>query len=133
MLPVGPEFHKPKSIIAAKNLLYAALFIGCLAVIARDFILGITNNGGILGIALTILGFVVIIFLIKTMDLCKKWARTVLLVLYCIMIFTIALHPNLITGILEGVLLTIQILLQIVAFIFLFSKESNIWFNKQHQ
>jgi hypothetical protein len=113
--------------------LYAALFIGCVAVIVRDFILGMSNNGGVLGIALTIVGFAVIIFLIKTMDLCKKWARTVLLVWYCIMVSTIASHPNLITSIVEGVLLAIQILLQIVAFFFLFSKESNLWFNKQQQ
>lgn len=133
MIPVGPAFHKPKSIIAAKNILYAAIFIGCLLVIVRDFILGMSNNGGFLGITLTIIGFAIIIFLIKTMDLCKKWARTVLLVLYCIMIITIALHPNLITGIVEGLLLVIQTLLVIVAFFFLFSKESNQWFNKEPQ
>ena len=133
MIPVGPAFHKPKSIIAAKNILYAALFIGCLLVIVHDFTLGISNVGGVPAIALTILGFAIIIFLIKTMDLCKKWARTVLLVLYCIMVITIALHPNLITGIVEAVLLAIQILLEIVAFFFLFSKESNQWFNKEPQ
>ncbi len=133
MIPVGPQFHKPKSIIAAKNILYAALFIGCLAVAVRDFILGMSGNGGILGIAFTIIAIAIIIFLIKTMDQCKKWARTVLLIWYCILIFSIALHTYLITGILESALLAIQILLQIIAFFFLFSKESNIWFNKEQQ
>jgi hypothetical protein len=131
MIPEGPAFHKPKSIVAAKNLFFAAIFMGCLTVGVRDSALGISNNGGIPGIALTILGFLIMILLIKAMIQCKKWARTALLVLCLLLIIPIALHPKLITGILEAVLLGIQLLLEVVAFFFLFNKDSTVWFNKE--
>jgi hypothetical protein len=131
MIPDGPVFHKPKSFITAKNLLYASIFLGVLAVMIRDFSLGIANNGGAGALFITIAGFVIIILLIKQMSLCKKWARTVLTAWY---ILVIVLYPFAFTAgyrmsIPEVALLILQAALQIIALIFLFRKECNNWFN----
>jgi hypothetical protein len=133
MIPQGPAFHKPKSIVAAKNILYASLFMGFLSALVRYSKLGIANNGGIAAIALTILGFLAIIFLIKAMNRCIKWARTALLVLICALVFTIVFslfQSQQITGVVEGTLLVLQALLQILSLFFLYSQDSNIWLNK---
>ena len=38
MIPAGPLFHKPKSIIAAKNILYTALLLEALVFILQQVI-----------------------------------------------------------------------------------------------
>ena len=38
MIPAGPLFHKPKSIIAARNILYTALFLEALVFIFQQVI-----------------------------------------------------------------------------------------------
>jgi hypothetical protein len=133
MIPVGPQFHKPKSIIAAKNILYASLFMGVLAVIVRDSRVGLPNNGGILAALLTAIGLLLVIFLIKIMNQCKKWARIVLVVFYGL--FLLAFVNSLFyragqNNIVEDSLFGLQIILVIVAMFFLFSRPSTIWFNK---
>jgi hypothetical protein len=131
MVPPGPAFHKPKSFIAAKNLLYASIFFAVVGVLVRDLSVGIENNGGLLALLLTAGGYLIIIFLIKQMGLCKNWARTILLILYIAMFisFVFALRQGSMIGIYDGVILAFQQVLQILALIFLYRKDCNYWFN----
>ena len=131
MIPPGPIFHKPKSFITAKNILYASICVGVLAVIMRDYTLGINNNGGVPSLLMTAAGYIVIILLIKQMAFCKKWARTVLTV-WCILIlvaYTIAFIQKGMINIVEEALVVLQYVLIILALIFLYRNECNIWFN----
>ncbi|MGI8950782.1 MAG: hypothetical protein ACR2FN_04255 [Chitinophagaceae bacterium] len=131
MTPAGPLFHKPKSFIAAKNLLYASICVGILAALLNYFTVDAANNGGVLALMLTAAGYVILFFIIKQMSLCKKWARTTLLILFILVTilyigaFKLELHMSM----LEGALIVIQACLQIIALIFLYTKESNNWFN----
>src|SRR5580658_9473113 len=84
-----PVFHKPKSIIAAKNIFYASLFIVFINVVFRDITLGIAQNGGILSLTITIIALGIIIFLIREIGLRKKWARTALLIISIFMLSAI--------------------------------------------
>jgi hypothetical protein len=131
MIPPGPAFHKPKSFIAAKNLLYASLFISAIYVFFRDYSLGLENNGGIQGLLLTAVGYAMVIFLIRQMSLCIKWARTVLLILFILIfgfyLFTIKIYTA--VSFYAGALLVFQVILQILALIFLYRRECNTWFN----
>jgi hypothetical protein len=131
----NPVFHKPKSIIAAKNIFYACLFIAFINVLVRDFTLGIALNGGILSLTITIIGFGIIIFLIREIGLRKKWARTVLLIIFIYMLSSIyfVFKTGANTGSIEKVLFIFRQLLQILGFVFLYRKESNQWFKMQFQ
>jgi hypothetical protein len=131
MIPSGPAFHKPKSFIAAKNLLYASLFISAIAVFLRDSSVGLANNGGVQGLLLTAVGYALVIFLIKQMSLCRKWARTVLLVLFILILvsYLFMIKAYAVIDFYEGALLVLQFLLQILALIFLYRQECNTWFN----
>jgi hypothetical protein len=130
-----PIFHKPKSIIAAKNIFYACVFIGFINVVIRDVYLGIANNGGILGLSLTIIGLGLIIFLIRENGLRKKWARSALLIIFSLMLCSVyyVFRADANVGTLEKILFVFRQVLQIVGMIFLFRKESNQWFNLQYQ
>jgi len=134
MNPPGPSFYKPRTIIAAKNLSYAALFMGVLAVIIQDATLGIAGNGGMAALILTGLGFLALIFLVRVMSQCVKWARTALVVLYVAMIFAITdsffSHPVQ-TAVIEEAVLAIQGILLLAALVFLFTPRSNLWFNSR--
>ena len=132
MIPEGPSFHKPKSFVAAKNIIYASIVIGILGVILRDYNLGIAGNGGIPALVTTVLGYLLIIVLVKQMALCKKWPRIVLIVLFASMIIVIPwlFKPESKTGTLDITLYIFQNVLQVIALIFLFRRECNEWFDK---
>lgn len=136
MNPSDPIFHKPRSIIAAKNVLYASIFLGIVISVISELTIHAdsystgqgysTTQGLIINLVTIILLFV----LARLIGLGRKWARTVFLVLF---ILGIALFPfgaiaifkmNLLVGILD----VLQILLQVLALKFLFSKESTHWF-----
>jgi hypothetical protein len=131
MIPQGPAFHKPKSFIAAKNLLYASLFISAIAVFLRDASLGLANNGGTQALLLTVVGYAIVIFLIKQMSLCRKWARIVLLVLFILIFvfYLFTMKTYVAVSFYEEALLVLQFILQILALIFLYRQECNTWFN----
>jgi hypothetical protein len=131
MIPLGPAFHKPKSFIASKNLLYASLFISVIADFLRDSSLGLANNGGVQALLLTVGGYAIVIFLIKEMSLCRKWARTTLLVLFILIFvfYLFTMKTYVAVGFYEVALLVLQFILQILALIFLYRQESNTWFN----
>ncbi|HEX4372393.1 MAG TPA: hypothetical protein VHZ50_03715 [Puia sp.] len=131
MIPPGPAFHKPKSFIAAKNLLYASLFISAIDIFLRDYSLGLANNGGFQALLLTAVVYGVVIFLIKQMSLCIKWARTVLLILFILIFvfYLFTMKTYVAVSFYEEALLVLQFILQILALIFLYRRECNTWFN----
>jgi NADH:ubiquinone oxidoreductase subunit 6 (subunit J) len=131
MIPAGPVFHKPKSFITAKNILYASIFLGVLAIIIRDFIFDNKNKNWLLSLLIAFVGYVIIILLIKQAGLCKKWARTVLtawLILF-IVSSVITFADGYIMNIIESTLAGLQAALEIIALVFLYKEECNTWFN----
>jgi hypothetical protein len=131
MIQEGPLFHKPKSFLTAKKLLYASIFLGILNAIIACAMLGFVNYGGIESLLINAVTLLLIFFLIHQMSLCKKWARTTFLILFiagfaCFpFVFIQLFKVNLFIAALTLLLTAIQIL----AVFFLYTKESNIWFN----
>ena len=131
MTPAGPLFHKPKSILAARNILFASLFLGILVFILRHFILPHPGQLNMLTLlsdgALLLLLYVAIHFI----GFGKKWARLLFLVLFIVNLITSAIYIPFIlkANIALGFLIILQMLLQILALVYLFSKNSRDWFN----
>ncbi len=127
----GPLFHKPKSFLTARNLIYATIFIGLLGFAVREFMIGTSNNEGAVAVATTIAGYLMIWLLYKLMSRTIKWARTVLVVWYILIFisFTLLFKPPYVISLIEIALLTLQSALMILTIIFLYKKECNIWFN----
>jgi hypothetical protein len=134
MLPEGPLFHKPSSIIAAINILYATLFLAVVNWAISQWSTDVhpTSTAETVIILLVTLGL--IFSLIKMIGLGKKWARVVLLVLFVLGIlpFFWMLGALFKSNLLVGVLSVFQALLQAVALVFLFSQASTQWFNHVH-
>ena len=131
MIPAGPLFHKPKSIIAARNILYTALFLEALVFILQQVIRDTpahTDNRVIFsnGILLVLL-FVAI----RYIGFGKKWARILFLVLFVMIVLASEIFVPFLfkTNLALGFLFILQMLLQVLALVFLYSKSSNEWFN----
>jgi hypothetical protein len=132
MNPTDPIFHKPKSIIAAKNILYASIFLGIIISVISEMTIhadsypsgqGYSSTQGLI---INLVTIILLFVLARLIGLGRKWARTVYLLLF---ILGIALFPfgaiaifkmNILVGILDS----LQIILQAMALKFLFSKES---------
>ncbi len=132
MNPQDPLFHKPKSIVAAKNILYATIFLGIINVVINEMTPGLGNASMIESIVITGITLAVLFVLTRQIGMGRKWARTVLLVLFIlgVIIFPFALGAVFNTSLLLGILEVFEAVLQAMALIFLFSKDSTIWFNK---
>lgn len=84
MIPAGPLFHKPKSVIAARNILYATLFLSLVSYILLHFVL---QPAGHLNIRAAISSGVLLILLyiaIHSIGFGKKWALYLFVVLFII-------------------------------------------------
>ncbi len=130
MIPAGPLFHKPKSILAARNILYASLFLSVIGLLIRQF----TSTEGHLNAPalLQTTALLVILFVaIYNIGFGRKWARTLFLVLFILGVASSLMFISVIftTNLVLGFLFIIQLLLQIVALVYLYSKTSNDWFN----
>jgi hypothetical protein len=134
MLPEGPLFHKPSSIIAAMTLLYATLFLGVINWAIGEWGTAVHPASPGEGVVVLLITLVIIFGLIKMIGLGKKWARVVLLVLFVlgVLAYPWTLGPIFKSNLLVGVLSVFQALLQAVALVFLFSQASTQWFNKVH-
>jgi hypothetical protein len=134
MTPEGPLFHKPTSIIAAMNILYATLFLGIINWAIGRWGTNPPPSSPIEEAVVSLITLGIIFSLIKLIGSGKKWARVVLLVLFVlgILIFPLTLGPIFKFNLLVGVLTIFQALLQAVALIFLFLQASTQWFNKVH-
>jgi hypothetical protein len=134
MNPQGAIFHKPKSFISAKNLIYCSIFIGVLTEVLSVLLLGLKSNGGLIGIPSICIFVVTIcieIALVKMMALCKKSARTIYLIFFIIGMVGIPIYlfGMFKLSLLIATLTVVQAAMQFIAVFFLFTKESNEWFN----
>jgi hypothetical protein len=131
MIPAGPLFHKPKSIIAARNILYASLFLGVLGFLISEFS---SIMPGPLNMRTLISNLIILLLLfIATyyIGFGKKWARTLFLALFIINAGASPIYVPFIfkASLVIGFLFILQMLLQILAVRYLYSKTSNEWFN----
>jgi hypothetical protein len=131
MDPGSLVFHKPKKFIVARNLLFAGILLSSIAFVLRNFRLSMPGNMKIVGLLSTGVGYVVLIVLIKQMDLCKKWARTVLTVLYIIgfILVIISFATKYIMNLAELLLWGLRIVAEAIALFFLYGKDCENWFN----
>jgi hypothetical protein len=130
--PPSPLFHKPASIVAAKNILYADLFLGILTWAIGRWTTTIYALAPIESIVILLVTVGIMFGLIKCIGLGRKWARVVLLVLF---LLGLAAYPWTFAGVLKAsiliaVLSLLQAILQAVALYYLFSRTSTEWFNK---
>jgi hypothetical protein len=142
MLSSDPLLHKPKSIIAAKNILYATIFLGIITLVISKMAGDPAKYPGApgnftytAGLIIPILTFVIIFILTRQIGLGRKWARTVFLVLFIlgIILFPFTIVPLFKANMLIGLLSLTQAILQILALKFLFAQESTHWFNSVHE
>jgi hypothetical protein len=131
-LPPSPLFHKPASIVAAKNILYADLFLGILSWAIGRWTTTMYALAPIESIAILIVMVGIIFGLIKCIGLGRKWARVVLLVIF---LLGLVAYPWTFAGMLKAsiliaVLSLLQAILQAIALYYLFSRTSTEWFNK---
>ena len=134
MLPEGPLFHKPSSIIAAINILYATLFLGIINWAIGQWGTNVHPGSTAEAVIVLLVTLGIIFTLIKMVGLGKKWARVVLLLLFVLslLVFRWSLGPLFKSNMLVGVLSVFEALLQAVALVFLFSQASTQWFNHVH-
>jgi hypothetical protein len=134
MLPEGPLFHKPTSIIAAMNILYAMLFLGIVNWAIGEWSMHLSPGDRVKRAIILVVTVIIIFGLIKMIGLGKKWARVVLLVLFVLGVLVLprTLGPLFQFNLLVGVLAVFQALLQAVALVFLFLQVSTQWFNHVH-
>jgi hypothetical protein len=131
MIPAGPLFHKPKSIIAARNILYATLFLKTLVFIITQVILTALVQPKIGVLFSDIFLFVLLYVSIRYIGFGKKWARILFLVLFILSVLSLKIFVPFLfkTNLALGFLFVLQMLLQTLALFFLYSKSSNEWFN----
>jgi hypothetical protein len=131
MNTADPIFHKPKSIIAAKNILYANIFLGLLNSVIQRW-MGPSDAGmNLEALLISLVTLLLLVFLTRMIGLGKKWARTVLLILFIlgVAVFSFVLIPMIKANILTGVLSIFSAILQVIALVFLFSRDSTHWFD----
>jgi hypothetical protein len=131
----GPLFHKPQSIVAAKNILYAVLFLMLITWAISQWTTDLHTVAPAQSIAILILTVGITFTLIKCIGLGKKWARVVMLVLF---IAGLAAFPWTVialfkVSIVVAVLSLLEVILQLIALAYLFSRESTLWFDRVHE
>ena len=131
-VPPGPLFHKPASIVAANNILYAGLFLNILTWALGRWTTTIYATRPVQSAAILIAMLGITFALIKCIGLGMKWARVVLLVLFLlgVAVFPWTLLVLLKASIVVAVLSLLQAILQIIALYFLFSRASTQWFDR---
>jgi hypothetical protein len=124
-----PLFHKPPSIVAAKNILYTVMFLAVVIWTINRFNYGVLAGQAILELVVVL---AVLFASTKAVTLGVKWARVVLLIL-----FLLGLIPYLTsfadiwhTRLVVAVLTLLEFILEAVAIRFLFRQESTLWFNR---
>jgi hypothetical protein len=134
MLPTDPLFHKPKSIIAAKNLIYATMFLGVINWALSEWATDLKRYSQLQGICTIAFILLITFALAKQIGLAKKWARTVYLVLFLLglIVFPFTILPLFKANIVIGLIAALEAILQLFALKFLFAEESTEWFNRVH-
>ena len=132
MIPPGPLFHKPSSVIAARNILFATLAIYVVFYILAQWVF---EPSGQLNIRTATSNAVLLILLyvaVHFIGFGKNWARILFTVLFGLQVVTAPFYVRLLINAnwFLGFLYLLVLLLQVVALIYLFSKPSNEWFNR---
>jgi hypothetical protein len=131
-VPPAPLFHKPSSIVAAKNILYATLFLGILTWALGWWTTAIYTPSPVQSVVILVVTVGITFALIKCIGLGMKWARVVLLVLFLLglVVYPWAFMVLLKASMVIAVLSLLQTILQIIALYYLFSRPSTQWFNQ---
>jgi hypothetical protein len=131
MIPSGPLFHKPKSIIASRNILYATIFLYIIYCFMGEFNSGLHNFSDKAGITATITTLIILLLCVRQIGFGHKWARILFLVFFVLQALAMPRYLPFIfnSSLALGFLFILQILLEILALYFLFSKNSTDWFN----
>jgi hypothetical protein len=134
MLPANPLFHKPTSIIAAKNILYASLFLTLINWTIAHFTTDPHLMSPAQQMAELVLTLLIVFTLTKLITMGKKWARIVLLAFFLLSMAaaSLALPATLRANILLGVLDLLLAILQVLALYYLFARTSTQWFDHIH-
>jgi hypothetical protein len=131
-LPISPLFHKPQSIVAAKNILYAVLFLEIITWAIARWMPGSLSPVSAQTVVTLIVTVAIVFALIKFVTMGMKWARVVLLVLFLLWLVAYAWAFSVVwqTNILIAVLDLLQTVLLAMALGFLFTRESTLWFDR---
>jgi hypothetical protein len=131
----GPLFHKPQSIVAAKNILYAVLFLTVITWAFIEWTTDIHKAAPVQSIIILVVTLGLVFALIKMIGRGKKWARVVLLILFIagMLVFPWTLPALFNVSMMTAVLSLFQAILEIVALVFLFSRDSTQWFDRIHE
>jgi hypothetical protein len=131
-VPPTPLFHKPLSIVAAKNILYADLFLSIITWAVARWATAIFATTPVQSVIMLIVILGITYGLIKCIGLGMRWARLLLLVLFLLeLAFLVWAHAALFNAnMLITVLCLLQLSLQVIALYYLFSRNSTQWFNR---
>jgi len=131
-IPPTPLFHKPTSIVAAKNILYAGIFLAILTWGLGWLTRTMYAPAPAQSVVILIVTVGITFALIKCIGLGMKWARIVLLVLFLLglVVYPWTFVAVLKVSMLVAVLILLQTILQIIALYYLFSRASTQWFNR---
>jgi len=131
-LPPSPLFHKPASIVAAKNILYADLFLSIITWAIDRWTAKMYAPAPLESIVILLVTLAITFGLIKFIGLGRKWTRVVFLVLFLLglVVYPWSFAVLLKTNMLIAMLSLLQAILQAVALYYLFSRTSTEWFNK---
>jgi multidrug efflux pump subunit AcrB len=124
--------EKPKKVINAVNLIKLTLVLGAINLIIQIAFSGPFLRGGLLAMTLLIF-FVAIsitIFLIYNLNRRKNWARIVFAIFTIIgtLIILAGISQLFTPFVIVGIIALTSTIIQLIAMIILFSKESNEWF-----
>jgi hypothetical protein len=121
--------ERPKKVQNAMTILYVTLGIGIVRAVIEASANAQMAGVGFL-IFITVLVFAAMVFLIGMIGRRRNWARITFLVL-----FLLGLLPSILPLIrsftlspISGVLGLAQVVLQVMALVFLFQQESSVWF-----
>jgi len=108
------------------------MFLGIINWTITQWMTDLHSSAPVEGVIILIVTLLVIFILIKQIGFGRKWARIVLLVLFIagLLIFPWTLSVLFKANLLIGIISLLQALMEIVALVFLFSKESTQWFNR---
>ena len=134
MIQSSPLFHKPKSILAAKNILFAVIFLGVIFILFIGVNIGYQDPSAsslwIAGVA----SLAILFLLVRFMERGKRWARNIFLVYFiCETILVLFSFQSILKGnIFLATVFLIGTFLQGFALKLLFSKKSAQWFVDVH-
>ena len=124
------NIQKPKTLTSAINLFIISIVLGFINTIISKMTTEIKNYTSGLGLFTTIFTFILFVFFVYQMNAGKKWARTTFLVLSILgaLFFPFTIIALFRANPIIGIITIISTIIQIIAFIKIYSNECNEWF-----